>query len=88
MVHAFRLQLKPPIQLANFAAIIANKGWYISPHFVKNIENDSINKNYKKIKKTLILEKHFDPIIKGMIDVVEKGTAQNSKIKGITLAKA
>lgn len=78
--------LTTPIQLANFAAIIANKGWYISPHFVKNIENDSIDKNYKKIKKTLISEKHFDPIIKGMIDVVEKGTAQNSKIKGITLA--
>lgn len=78
--------LTTPIQLANFAAIIANKGSYISPHFVKNIENDSIDKNYKKIKKTLISEKHFDPIIKGMIDVVEKGTAQNSKIKGITLA--
>ena len=78
--------LTTPIQLANFAAIIANKGWYISPHFVKNIENDSINKNYKNIKETLILEKHFDPIIRGMIDVVEKGTAQNSKIEGITLA--
>ena len=78
--------LTTPIQLANFAAIIANKGWYISPHFVKNIENDSINKNYKNIKETLILEKHFDPITRGMIDVVEKGTAQNSKIKGITLA--
>ncbi len=78
--------LTTPIQLANFAAIIANKGWYISPHFVKNIENDSINKNYKNIKETLILEKHFDPITRGMIDVVEKGTAQNSKIRGITLA--
>lgn len=78
--------LTTPIQLANFAAIIANKGWYIPPHFVKNIDNDSIDKNYKNIKETLISEKHFDPIIKGMIDVVEKGTAQNSKIKGITFA--
>ena len=39
--------LTTPIQLANFAAIIANKGWYIQPHFVKHIENDSIDKNYK-----------------------------------------
>ena len=38
--------LTTPIQLANFAAIIANKGWYIQPHFVKNIDNDSIDKNY------------------------------------------
>ena len=78
--------LTTPIQLANFAAIIANKGWFIQPHFVKNIDNDSIDINYKNIKETLISKKHFDPIIKGMIDVVEKGTAQNSKIKGITFA--
>ena len=78
--------LTTPIQLANFAAIIANKGWFIQPHFVKNIDNDSIDKNYKNIKETLISKKHFDPIIKGMIDVVKKGTAQNSKIKGITFA--
>ena len=43
--------LTTPIQLANFAAIIANKGWYIPPHFVKEIENDSINTNYIKKEK-------------------------------------
>ena len=78
--------LTTPVQLANFAAIIANKGWYIPPHFVKKIENDSINNIYNERKQTLISEKHFDPIIKGMVDVVEKGTAQNSKIKGIKFA--
>jgi len=78
--------LTTPVQLANFAAIIANKGWYIPPHFVKKIENDSIDNIYNERKQTLISEKHFDPIIKGMVDVVEKGTAQNSKIKGIKFA--
>ncbi len=78
--------LTTPIQLANFAAIIANKGWYIPPHFVKEIENDSINTNYIKKRETLIDEKHYDPIIRGMVDVIEKGTAQNSKIKGISFA--
>ena len=78
--------LTTPIQLANFAAIIANKGWYIPPHFVKEIENDSINPNYIKKRETLIDEKHYDPIIRGMVDVIEKGTAQNSKIKGISFA--
>ena len=78
--------LTTPIQLANFAAIIANKGWYIPPHFVKEIENDSINLNYIEKRETLIDQKHYDPIIKGMIDVIEKGTAQNSKIKGISFA--
>ena len=78
--------LTTPIQLANFAAIIANKGWYIAPHFVKEIENDSIDSKFKEVKKTLIDEKYYDPIIRGMVDVIEKGTAQNSKIKGISFA--
>ena len=78
--------LTTPIQLANFAATIANRGWYITPHFVKEIENDSININYKKINKTLINKEHFEPVIEGMINVVEKGTATNSIIRNIKIA--
>ena len=78
--------LTTPIQLANFAATIANRGWYITPHFVKEIENDSINVNYREKKKTLIESKYFEPIIDGMVDVVERGTATNSKINQIKIA--
>ena len=78
--------LTTPIQLANFAATIANRGWYITPHFVKEIENDSININYRKKNKTLINSEHFEPVIQGMINVVEKGTATNSIIPNIKIA--
>ena len=78
--------LTTPIQLANFAATIANRGWYITPHFVKEIENDSININYRKKNKTLISKEHFEPVIQGMINVVEKGTATNSIIRNIKIA--
>ena len=78
--------LTTPIQLANFAATIANRGWYITPHFVKEIENDSININYRKKNKTLINSEHFEPVIQGMINVVEKGTATNSIIRNIKIA--
>ena len=78
--------LTTPIQLANFAATIANRGWYITPHFVKEIENDSININYRKKNKTLINNEHFEPVIQGMINVVEKGTATNSIIRNIKIA--
>ena len=78
--------LTTPIQLANFAATIANRGWYITPHFVKEIENDSININYRKKNKTLINSEHFEPVIQGMINVVEKGTATNSIISNIKIA--
>ena len=78
--------LTTPIQLANFAATIANRGWYITPHFVKEIENDSISINYRKKNKTLINSEHFEPVIQGMINVVEKGTATNSIIRNIKIA--
>ena len=78
--------LTTPIQLANFAATIANRGWYITPHFVKEIENDSININYRKKNKTLINSEHFEPVIEGMINVVDKGTATNSIIRNIKIA--
>ena len=44
--------LTTPIQLANMTAAIANRGWYITPHFVKKISNDSILKKYTE-KNTL-----------------------------------
>ena len=66
-------------------AAIANRGWYITPHFVKKISNDSILKKYKEKKYTTIDKKHFETIIDGMFNVIEKGTAQNSKIKNIEI---
>ena len=77
--------LTTPIQLANMTAAIANRGWYITPHFVKKISNDSILTKYKQKKYTTIDRKHFETIIDGMFNVIEKGTAQNSKIKNLEI---
>ncbi|MBU87214.1 MAG: penicillin-binding protein 2 [Flavobacteriaceae bacterium] len=77
--------LTTPIQLANMTAAIANRGWFITPHFVKKISNDSILSKYKEKKYTTIEEKHFETVIEGMLNVIEKGTAQNSKIKDLEL---
>ena len=78
--------LTTPIQLANITAIIANRGWYKTPHLVKKISNDSINSKFLDKKHTSIKSVHYEKIINGMFDVIEKGTAQNSKIKGIEIA--
>jgi penicillin-binding protein 2 len=75
--------LTTPIQLANITAIIANRGWYKTPHLVKKISNDSIDFKFTEKKYTSINAIHYKKIIDGMFDVIEKGTAQNSKIKGI-----
>ena len=63
--------LTTPIQLANMTAAIANRGWFITPHFVKKISNDSILSKYKEKKYTTIDEKHFETVIEGMFNVIE-----------------
>ena len=74
--------LTTPIQLANFTAAIANRGYYITPHFVRKIKGDSIQKKFTK-KITSIDPEHFDVVIDGMQKVVERGTARIARIKGI-----
>tara|TARA_X000000368_G_C23048316_1_gene720151 strand:+ start:579 stop:2441 length:1863 start_codon:yes stop_codon:yes gene_type:complete len=78
--------LTTPIQLANLTAIIANRGWYKTPHLVKNITKKSLKEKYTEKKFTTIDSIHFEKIIEGMFNVTLKGTAQNAKIKGIKVA--
>ena len=75
--------LTTPIQLANLTAIIANRGWYKTPHLVKEISKKSLKEKYTEKNFTTIDSIHFEKIIEGMFNVIEKGTAQNAKIIGI-----
>ncbi|MEK9603266.1 MAG: penicillin-binding protein 2 [Flavobacteriaceae bacterium] len=74
--------LTTPIQMANFTAAIANRGFFFQPHFMKAVINDSTSQVYEK-KKTSIDSIHFEKVIEGMYQVVERGTAKIAKIKGI-----
>ena len=74
--------LTTPIQMANFTAVIANRGYYVKPHFTipkdQRVKDSLYTKNY-----TLIEPRHFESVIEGMHKVVEKGTARVAKIPGI-----
>lgn len=73
-----------PLQMANLAVIVANKGYYIDPHLVKSIGDDRKIKEYEK-HFTGIDEKHFKPIIEGMYAAVYKkeGTARRAACDSI-----
>jgi penicillin-binding protein 2 len=77
--------------MANSMAIIANKGYYYIPHFVKNIENeteqDTIMRKYRQKHEVLthIPDDQYDIVQQGMQDVVEHGTAQAARIPGINI---
>ena len=76
--------LATPIQMANFATAIANRGFYFKPHFVKKIDNKSMNNGEKNY--TTIDKENFEIVIDGMVDVVDRGTARIAKINGISIA--
>lgn len=75
--------LVTPIQLANIAAIVGNKGYYYKPHFIKAIDNYDIDLKFTTKNFTTISSKNFIPIIQGMKDAVKKGTARIASIPGI-----
>ncbi len=77
--------LATPIQLANITAAIANRGHYYTPHIIKRIEGGTIDPRYTTQRRTTIERHHFNPVIEGMYNVVEKGTAKNARIKDISI---
>lgn len=79
-----------PLQMANAMCIIANKGYYYTPHFVERLENeqeqDTAYINRYKIRHdvlTYIPAAAFNDVIEGMSDVVKVGTARGAQIEGI-----
>jgi len=78
-----------PLQMANLAAIIANRGYYTTPHIIKKINNSTqdINLSFFEKKYCTIDSNYFNTIITGMKNAVEgkNGTATIAKINDITI---
>lgn len=81
--------LLTPLQICNVAAIIANRGWYYSPHLIKKIESYSDttwDRMYKIKKFTSINPNYFQIVIDGMSDVTKPGgTANGTGINDIEI---
>lgn len=76
-----------PLQMANIAAILANRGWYYTPHFVRSIGNGGPLPQFQQKNMTKVNAVHFEPVIEGMRRVVNEpgGTGQKAAVKGITV---
>lgn len=76
-----------PIQLANVAAAMANRGYWYTPHVVRQIGAKSVDPEIFHFKHmTTIDAAHYDIIIQGMADVFESGTARTSRLEGLPMA--
>jgi penicillin-binding protein 2 len=74
-----------PIQLANMMATIANKGWYYTPHIIKKIKGREIDKKFTTKHFTSIDKQYFQPVIDGLFDVYNLGTARGVRVEGIEI---
>ena len=79
-----------PLQLANAMCIIANKGFFYTPHFVKKIDSEmpadsAFFSKYRRKHEVLthISDTAYRAVIEGMSDVVKFGTARIAQIPGI-----
>jgi penicillin-binding protein 2 len=80
--------LTTPLQLANVAAAIANKGYYITPHVVKRIEGiDTLDRRFTEPHYTLVDTAYYTPVIEGMDLAVNApgGTATWIRHKDFTI---
>ena len=73
------------LQMANLAAIIANKGYYYPPHLIKEfLDKDfPIKEEYVTRNQIPVDRIHFKPVIDGMQQAVERGTGTLAQIPGM-----
>ncbi len=78
-----------PLQMANMAAILANRGHYFIPHIVKEIEGvDSLDRRFYEPQYTMVEAKHFETIVDGMwssVNVGNDGWYNNAYVKGLDI---
>ena len=75
-----------PLQMANIAAIMANRGWYIDPHLVVSLGEEKEELAWEK-HQTTVRQEYFELAAEAMRKVVEEpgGTARRARIDGITV---
>jgi penicillin-binding protein 2 len=74
-----------PIQLANMIATVANQGYYYTPHIIKKIKGQTIDKKFTTKHITTINKAYYPPVIQGLFDVYNFGTAYYLKVPGIDI---
>ncbi|HHB79683.1 MAG TPA: penicillin-binding protein 2 [Saprospiraceae bacterium] len=74
------------LQIANLAAIMANRGYFYTPHLVTEISDGTPIDSIYSVKRSVDIDRqYFEPVIHGMQMAVEAGTAPLARIPGVTI---
>ena len=72
-----------PLQIANLGATIANRGYYIAPHVVKEIQDGELDSLYTTPKYTMVDKRHYETVVEGMREAVLNGTCRAANLPGL-----
>lgn len=72
-----------PLQIANLGATIANRGYYIAPHVVKEVQGEPLDSLYTTPKYTMVDKCHYETVVQGMREAVLNGTCVGANLPGI-----
>lgn len=75
--------LATPIQIANLCATIANRGYFYTPHVVKEIADSAIDVKYKTKRSPHIDKSYYETVAEGMRMAVTGGTCRLANLPGI-----
>jgi penicillin-binding protein 2 len=63
-----------PLQIANLGATIANRGWFITPHLARRIEEEHLDSVYITKRHTTVESQYYDEVRAGMRESALGGT--------------
>ncbi|MCM1021445.1 MAG: penicillin-binding protein 2 [Muribaculum sp.] len=75
--------LATPLQIANLCATIANRGWFITPHVVKEIQDTVLPAQYIDKRYPTIDRQHFEDVAEGMRMAVTGGTCRLANLPDV-----
>lgn len=78
--------LATPLQIANLAATIANRGWFITPHVVKEVQDTLLAEEYTSRHYPTIDERWYNEVAEGMRMAVTGGTCRIANLPDIEVA--
>ena len=72
-----------PLQIANLGATIANRGYYLAPHVVKEVQGEPLDSVYVTPHYTMVDRQHYETVVEGMREAVLNGTCRAANLPGI-----
>lgn len=72
-----------PLQIANLGATIANRGYYLAPHVVKEVQGEPLDSVYVTPHYTMVDKQHYETVVEGMREAVLNGTCRAANLPGI-----